>query len=104
MEDAGQWRCVLVDNTQFKSVSRITDLEIGKEAEVSWVGVRNQLSVPENVAEELVCQSVGGYPEPQLTVEGTDNIRPGRPVSPIFFYLNFSLNYKFMTFQNIWQC
>ena len=81
MEDAGQWRCVMVDNTQFKSVSRTIDLDVGKEAQVAWLGARNQISVVERESTELVCQSLGGYPEPQLTVEGSENVRPGRPVS-----------------------
>ena len=38
------------------------------------------LAVAEEEVVEVVCEAVGGYPEPQLTVEGSNNIRPGRQV------------------------
>ena len=91
-EDAGNWRCVLVDSEQFTSVSRVTELEVGAEAIVSWVGVGSRLNLEEEENMELECESIGGYPEPVITMEGSDNLDIGRQV---LFFLTWGLHKLF---------
>lgn len=56
------------------------ELEVGQEAEVAWVGLGSQISLAEEETAELECVSTGGYPEPVITMEGSDNLDVGRPV------------------------
>ena len=87
-EDAGRWRCMLADQTDYATVSRTLELGVGLAGVIGWAeggssgrqGGGGRLTVKENEEVELACTSMKAYPAPQLTIEGSDSLTRGREV------------------------
>ena len=47
---------------------------------VAWTNYGGRFSLEEEEDVELVCEAVGGYPEPQFAVEGPESLESGKQV------------------------
>lgn len=83
-EDAGLWRCMLADQTDYATVSRTLDLGVGVAGVLGWAGSLRQggrLAVKEQEEVEVGCQSLASYPASTIVIEGSDSLTRGRDIS-----------------------